>query len=882
MFRGPRFLRFVLIALLIVQGLSGGQRLNHVTTADVSEGWPTLNYDNARTGYSPALGPVTNNTAWVFTTGEDTGESRHGSSPIVAEGKVFFGSGDGRIYCLNGSTGAVVWTYRTGDMVTSGAGSPAYSKGRLVVGSKDKKLYCLNASTGTYLWHRLSNDSVLSSPCIAGEVVFVGLNQSLYALNASTGATLWRYETNGTVQGAPAVADGRVIIGSDDEHYYCVNASTGHFLWTYNTNAPGEEGTRSVPSIHEDRVFIGTWNGLHCLDASTGAAIWEHTKATPPYYEATYNNPAVAYDRVFICFSGYEDGLFCFDERTGIERWSHTSDDYVIRSSPVVADQKVYVGLSYTVFCFDMFTGSILWTYETGQVPTEDEIVSLEGSHCIAAERAFVKAGDGRLYAFEPPVFTIASDGVAEHSPITISLNSTPIGTCYDDAPLVFVFHNETTPITAALQVSDVRIWSTDFKTRYAFSEWTGPATGASGTNPTAITLYSSSSCTAHFKTQHRVNLTFTDDSDTIQLIPTRVDVVAPNGSVIALTAFTNQWLDEGTWAIKSIRWQGNNVKPVLDPRYTPSPGGTWRVNCRVYRLNFTRSFNDAGGTPLSTPPSAFTLRFPNGTTSPLLSVGLHLLQNGTTTWQSIVWQGTDVLPNPVPEFDATQGDPFINCSVYSLRIEPTFQDNRGAALTIPPSSWVVQAPNSTTHTLGKEETYRQTQTGAYSIVSVTWQGHEVNPVVPPMLRLTTNTVWTPTIHCRLPTQVGLFVRSAAIDIGSIVYIHGTLTCNNVGLPDVSLQLSYRATGETAWSDLMSVKTAFTGDYAGEWVPRAIGSYVINATWAGNSTYPGSSATVNVAVISRPIQTQLWIIVGLCGVIAGALLALLTKKRYRR
>jgi hypothetical protein len=89
-------------------------------------------------------------------------------------------------------------------------------------------------------------------------------------------------------------------------------------------------------------------------------------------------------------------------------------------------------------------------------------------------------------------------------------------------------------------------------------------------------------------------------------------------------------------------------------------------------------------------------------------------------------------------------------------------------------------------------------------------------------------------------------------------------------------------TGETSWDNIVSVKTAYDGVYSGEWVPQSIGSYIVKATWTGNSTFPGSSATVYIAVISPSIQIQLWIILGLCGIIASALIVLIVKKRYGR
>ena len=42
---------------------------------------------------------------------------RVSSSPAVADGKVYVGSYDSKVYCLNAATGAHIWNYTTGDCV---------------------------------------------------------------------------------------------------------------------------------------------------------------------------------------------------------------------------------------------------------------------------------------------------------------------------------------------------------------------------------------------------------------------------------------------------------------------------------------------------------------------------------------------------------------------------------------------------------------------------------------------------------------------------------------------------------------------------------------------------------------------------------------------
>ena len=77
---------------------------------------------------------------WNYTPGGDVI-----SSPAVADGKVYVGSYDNNVYCLDAATGANIWNYTTGGWVWS---SPAVADGKVYVGSNDDNVYCLNAVTG--------------------------------------------------------------------------------------------------------------------------------------------------------------------------------------------------------------------------------------------------------------------------------------------------------------------------------------------------------------------------------------------------------------------------------------------------------------------------------------------------------------------------------------------------------------------------------------------------------------------------------------------------------------------------------------------------------------------------------------------------------------
>ena len=60
-------------------------------------------------------------------------------SPVVVGSRVYFGTGDGRLYGLNRKTKAVEWQYETGG---SFIGSLAVASGRLIIANTDGNLYC--------------------------------------------------------------------------------------------------------------------------------------------------------------------------------------------------------------------------------------------------------------------------------------------------------------------------------------------------------------------------------------------------------------------------------------------------------------------------------------------------------------------------------------------------------------------------------------------------------------------------------------------------------------------------------------------------------------------------------------------------------------------
>jgi len=98
------------------------------------------------------------------------------------------------------------------------------------------------------------------------------------------------------------------------------------------------------------------------------------------------------------------------------------------------------------------------------------------------------------------------------------------------------------------------------------------------------------------------------------------------------------------------------------------------------------------------------------------------------------------------------------------------------------------------------------------------------------------------------PVTVYISLSGDSIYTGQEVKISGNLTYKGSGVQDASVFLSSKTYVEGAvWNDIASVKTDVYGKYSAVWKP-IYGFYQVKATWAGNSTYPESSISVNLGV----------------------------------
>lgn len=190
------------------------------------------------------------------------------SSPVVANGRIFIGGGDGGVHAIQASTGQRLWTFRTPRKVRA---TPAVVEGRVFVGGFDGNVYALEAATGKECWRFQTGGPVQGSPAVMEGTVFVGSRSAaVFALDAATGTLKWRSpHPNGSwVLGSPAIARGLVLVGSSDEQFLqALDAATGQERWRVTTRYR----MLGSPVVAGDVVLCGSEGAyLFALDLATG------------------------------------------------------------------------------------------------------------------------------------------------------------------------------------------------------------------------------------------------------------------------------------------------------------------------------------------------------------------------------------------------------------------------------------------------------------------------------------------------------------------------------------------------------------------------------------------------------------------------------------
>lgn len=330
-------------------------------------------------------------------------------TPAVVNGTVYFGDWSGVVYAVDAVNGTQRWNYSLHNGAISD--SPLVADDRVFVGTGGGKLAAFNASSGAFLWALLldsfNRTHAWASPIAFAGKVYMGVASdqesrtynvtpdfrgSMLRIDAATGAIEWRTYTvppgftGGSMWSTPALdtTTMTLYIGTGNAYttpaanttdaIMAFDANTGAIKWSYQ--ATQNDAWTALSPLGPDNDFaspvhlwrsstgaslVGTGNkagDFFALNATTGALVF--TIHLPVTGEAFFGGEAFAYGRNFA--TTVNDGLVvAMNADTGAIIWQQRLPATIFAAA-TVANGVVYTGSTDGVlWAFDAGTGAILW-----------------------------------------------------------------------------------------------------------------------------------------------------------------------------------------------------------------------------------------------------------------------------------------------------------------------------------------------------------------------------------------------------------------------------------------------------------------------------------------------------------------------------------------
>ncbi|SDE49284.1 Outer membrane protein assembly factor BamB, contains PQQ-like beta-propeller repeat [Paenibacillus sp. UNCCL117] len=313
-------------------------------------------------------------------------------------------------YLWTGTGGNVVpkWTFQTGGLIQA---PPTYANGKVYVGSEDGKLYAIDDATGTQSWAYTTGGSILSSPAFADlaapddDVVLVGSGDNkLHAVYASTGTVKWTYETGGNVMSNPVVDSGVVYFGSGDKYIYAVNLSDGSLKWRYLT----EGLMRQRPTIQGGKLYANVRDTYvwYALNVSDGSLYWRGNAATDESLFVVGDVEPIYAGGQLWTINPMPTDISTLNPATGAVTWTDSiGNDFSARGGATDGTLVFYPAHGgRQLYAFNATTRSLAWTKDLRAGGTDSDLQEYQIDSGLVYDGGILYhvAERGRITGYDP------------------------------------------------------------------------------------------------------------------------------------------------------------------------------------------------------------------------------------------------------------------------------------------------------------------------------------------------------------------------------------------------------------------------------------------------------------------------------------------------
>lgn len=203
----------------------------------------------------------------IETVQEHPADHPHSTPGIDPENNLLaFGSNDGGLYVYSLPDLSFEYRFATGGAIKSPI---AVHDGRAYFGSWDGNIYCVRLAEESTRWVAQTDNKIMCAPAIdpgSGLVFIGGHDGTMRALSLDSGQDRWRTPTQGVIYGSAVVCDDGVLFGNANGQLYALDKMTGDEKWSQSLGGH----VTSAPLLQGGRVYVTTRRGrqsgrLYCL-----------------------------------------------------------------------------------------------------------------------------------------------------------------------------------------------------------------------------------------------------------------------------------------------------------------------------------------------------------------------------------------------------------------------------------------------------------------------------------------------------------------------------------------------------------------------------------------------------------------------------------------
>jgi outer membrane protein assembly factor BamB len=406
--------------------------------------WPTeVTHIGIFQNLNPVWGSaVSSDVNWVYNTQGDMPFTH----VIVVDGVAYVGAMMNQFYALDALTGKLAWKFEANNWIMT---NPVVAEGKVFIGSGNRdypdpnptglrgtgpnSLYALDAKTGQQIWKYDVAGEAMPTPLYHnGIVYYVTGDRNLYALNASSGELVFKYDLGSVFSMGSINIDGDMLVfsGGNPVKAFGFNLKTRNLAWVTaepfieirggidDSNPAIANGVMYINGVEYDSVPTGKINPRHvffALDTRTGAVKWKFNAGWKALIDDNKASTPVIVDGTYYGAASGAARFYALDASTGAVKWSLDSVG-VVKGNPVVVDNFViFADTKGNVYTVNRTNGKLIKKLALGGNIAPQGPTVFNGTVYLANQ------GTGKIYAFS---LTTLTGETLRHTPEAIPANT--------------------------------------------------------------------------------------------------------------------------------------------------------------------------------------------------------------------------------------------------------------------------------------------------------------------------------------------------------------------------------------------------------------------------------------------------------------------------